>query len=278
MDKIIEVLTSKWHTDCLVYDIPVSPSDVKDIVEELVLMKKEEVNEMKKYTLKEWEAFCNDALIVPPFEDDEQIDEWFNTHKIHIIANGCEMELNYDADAVNEIEFSLREIYNAIHGDGTATTGNTVGSEYRNATWKDILRFYVLNMCYNTSNPLKYWVKECIRSFSRDDFRNVMKEINDQTSINDELQINFSKLDTQDLWKVFDQEERKQAFREILCSDIRIEELYDREGRCADKVVITDYSIHPAGDLVGWHYGVDFDKESEDNRYYIENYIEEMTR
>ena len=42
MDKIIEILTSKWYTDCLVYNIPVSPSDVKDIVEELVLMKKEE--------------------------------------------------------------------------------------------------------------------------------------------------------------------------------------------------------------------------------------------
>ena len=42
MDKIIEILTNKWYLDCLVYNIPVSPSDVKDIVEELVSMKKEE--------------------------------------------------------------------------------------------------------------------------------------------------------------------------------------------------------------------------------------------
>jgi hypothetical protein len=42
MDKIIEILASKWYIDCLVYNIPVSPSDVKDVVEELVLMKNEE--------------------------------------------------------------------------------------------------------------------------------------------------------------------------------------------------------------------------------------------
>ena len=32
-------------------------------------------NNKKKYTLKEWENFCKDALIMPPFEDDEQIDK-----------------------------------------------------------------------------------------------------------------------------------------------------------------------------------------------------------
>lgn len=42
MDGVIEILSNKWFLDCLVYNIPVSPSDVKDIVEELVSMKKEE--------------------------------------------------------------------------------------------------------------------------------------------------------------------------------------------------------------------------------------------
>lgn len=335
MDKIIEILAGKWHTDCLVYNIPVSPSDVKDIVEELVSMKKEEEKEMtyqekikdllqwmyetvcdfagsstydipyewvkdgykidltkkdiqddikemwsseyldlfqamdfddlhqkvyvmtwtsnrkKKYTLKEWEAFCKEALIMPPFEDDEQIEEWFQTHKIHITTNNAVMELEYDADAVNEIEFSLREIYNAIHGDGTAITGNTVGSEYRDATWKDILRFYVLNQCYNTSNPLADWVHECIYHFSKEEFNKTMKAIDEQTSINDELEVNFFKLDTKDLWKIFDRDERKQAFKEILCSDIDIEELIDEDGKHGDRVVIWDYSIKPGGDMVG---------------------------
>ena len=80
---------------------------------------------MKKYTLKDYEKFCAEALICPPFEDDEQIEDWFETHKIHIITNGCMMELEYDADAVNEIEFGLKEIYDALYGSGEPTTGNT---------------------------------------------------------------------------------------------------------------------------------------------------------
>ena len=42
MASIVEILTNKWYFDCLVYNIPVSPSDVRDIVEELVSMIKEE--------------------------------------------------------------------------------------------------------------------------------------------------------------------------------------------------------------------------------------------
>ena len=41
MDKIIGVLVHKWYIDCLVYNIPVSPSDIRDMVEELIEMAKE---------------------------------------------------------------------------------------------------------------------------------------------------------------------------------------------------------------------------------------------
>ena len=240
-----------------------------------------EVKEMKKYTLKEWKEFCKDALIMPPFEDDEQIEEWFNTHKIHISANDCVIELEYDADVVNEIEFSLKEIYEAIHGDGTPTTGNTMGSEYRDATWKDILKFAVLSDMHEETISVKKAVSNCIHNFSRVSFEKIMKHISEDSSTAfymGEFEVNFFKLSTGDLHKIFDREERRKAFKEILCSDIRIEELYDKEGYCADKVVITDYSINPAGDIVGWHYGVDWDKDSEDNQLYIQSYIEEMTK
>ena len=40
MDNFVDKLVEKWHEDCLMYDIPVSPSDVRDIVENLVLTKK----------------------------------------------------------------------------------------------------------------------------------------------------------------------------------------------------------------------------------------------
>ena len=251
--------------------------DFDDDKKEVLIMLWES-NNKKKYTLKEWKEFCDKALICPPFDfdDEENWQKWIDEHKIQIIANGCEMELDYDADAINEIEFGLREIYNANYGSGEPTTGNTTGSEYRNATWKDILRFKVLNQCYNTSSSLKYCVRDCISRFSRAEFEKTMKDINEQTSINDELKVNFFKLDTEDLWKIFDEDEREQAFREMLCSNIEIEELIGEDGKHADKVVITDYSIKPSGDIVGWHYGVDFDKNSEDNQCYIQKYIEEM--
>ena len=38
-EKIIEILTHKWYTDCLVYNIPVTPSDIKDFVEDLIKTK-----------------------------------------------------------------------------------------------------------------------------------------------------------------------------------------------------------------------------------------------
>ena len=35
-EKVIRELTAKWYEDCLKLDIPVSPSDIKDVVEDLV--------------------------------------------------------------------------------------------------------------------------------------------------------------------------------------------------------------------------------------------------
>ena len=275
MDKVMDILINKWYTDCLVYNIPVSSSDIRNIVEELREMIKEK-KEMKKYTLKEWKEFCKDALIMPPFEDDEQVEEWFKTHKIHIATNNCVMELEYDADAVNEIEFSLREIYEAIHGSGKPTTGNTMGSEYRDATWKDILRFAVLDGFYEDSHSLEVEIDECINRFTPRRLEEIMKKINEQTSMNDELKVNFFKLETEDLWKIFDKEERKKAFKEILCSNVELSEMINEKGGRDNIVVIMDYSILPFGNLVGWHYGVDWDINSDVNQSYINDYIKGM--
>lgn len=69
---------------------------------------------MKKYKLRDYKQFCEEALITPPFEDDNQIEEWFETHKIQIIVNDCVMEIEYYADAVEEIAGALAEIYKAV--------------------------------------------------------------------------------------------------------------------------------------------------------------------
>lgn len=83
-----------------------------------------------KYNLKDYKKFCEEAFVCPPFEefDNKTIDEdqWFEDHKIKIVTGEHEIELPYYADVVNEIEFSLREMYEAFEGDGEATTGNSI--------------------------------------------------------------------------------------------------------------------------------------------------------
>lgn len=232
-------------------------------------------NNKKKYTLKDWKAFCDEALICPPFEDEDSWQKWIDEHKIQIIANGCEMILDYDADAINEIEFSLREIYNAIHGDGTPTTGNTVGSEYRDATWKDILRLNIMRRVYD-GKSMKEAIKFTIHSFDSESYRQCMYEINNQTSYNDEFEVNFFKISSDGMEKLFEGSERRRAIKEMLGKEIQLSEMIGEDGRHDDKTVITDYSIHPAGHLVGWHYGVDWDINSEVNQQYINDYIKEM--
>lgn len=234
-----------------------------------------ESNNKKKYTLKEYEKFCKDALIIPPFEDDEQVEEWFNTHKIHITANNCVMELEYDADTVNEIKFALQEIHEAILGDGTATTGNTVGSEYRDATWKDILRFNIMRLVYD-GKTIEWATKYTINDFDIGSYKKCMEAINHHTWYNDEFEVNFFKLSSKDMNKIFIHEERKQAIKEMICTKLDIFETISKDGRHCDQTIIFDYSIHPAGHLVAWHYGVDLDKNSEDNQDYINEYIKKM--
>ena len=241
-------------------------------------------NNKKKYTIDNYKDFCNNALELPPLDkfDDGSINEkkWYENHKIHIVVGNHDMELNYYADNVTELYGAIKEIYEIemeVRGIKNSAKEEEE-DEYSNATWKDILRFAVLDGWYEDSHCLEAEIEKCICRFKRNDFKRVMQKIENQTSINDELEVNFFKLDTRDLWKIFDEEERKQAFKEILCSNVEISELMDKDGKHYDQTIIMDYSIVPSGDLVGWHYGVDFDKNSEDNQMYIQNYIERMVK
>lgn len=242
-----------------------------------------ESNKKKKYTIDNYKEFCNNALVLPPLDefDDGSIDEkkWYETHKIHITVDNHDMELDYLADNVTEIYSALQEVYEIeMETRGIKSNQTEEDDEYPDATWKDVLRFAVWYGFCEDSHDLGVEINKCIENFYRDTFTKTMKAIEEQTSYNDELQVNFFKLDTTDLWKIFDEKERREAFKEILCSKIEISELIDEEGKHDDIVVIMDYSIKPSGHLVGWHYGVDFDKDSEDNQYYIQKYIEEMTK
>ena len=99
--------------------------------------------ELKKYTLENYKEFCKEALQVPPIESfkDGSIDEdkWYKQHNIHIVTGNHDIELDYNADNVNEIEYALREMYEVEMDIRGATTGNTVESQYRPAELKDVL-------------------------------------------------------------------------------------------------------------------------------------------
>ena len=67
----------------------------------------------KKYTIENYQEFCNAALTVPPLDDDN-LNEWMENNKIHIIIGGNEIELEYFPETVTAVGSALKEIYNAV--------------------------------------------------------------------------------------------------------------------------------------------------------------------
>lgn len=84
---------------------------------------------MKKYTIENCKEFCDNALVVPPMEEfeDGSIDEvaWYKEHAIHITVGNHDIELDYNADNVNEIYTALQEMYEIEVDIRNATTGGT---------------------------------------------------------------------------------------------------------------------------------------------------------
>ena len=211
---------------------------------------KEEVKEMKKYTLKDWEEFCREALVMPPFEDDGDIQEWFDAHKIQIIANNCMMELEYDADAVNEIEFGLGEIYEAILGSGEATTGNTVGSQYRPAKMIDFIKVYIDRQLLTTQKKFRDIIDDVICHFDMARFEVARKYIKEHYQEScDEWECDFSRFD---MVRELDFSDIEGMIEHALCSNYEVS--YDPK---ADRSYIVDFSFRNSGEFVGFTWGND---------------------
>ena len=155
------------------------------------------------------------------------------------------------------------------------STGNTIRNEYRDATWKDILRLDIMRRVYD-GKSMKEAIKITIRSFDSESYRHCMYEIKNQTSYNDKFEVNFFRISSDGMEKLFESINRREAIQEMLCKDIQLSEMIAQDGKHDDITVIMDYSIHPTGHLVGWHYGVDWDVDSVVNQQYIHHYIKEM--
>ena len=223
--------------------------------------------EPKKYTLENYEKFCKDALIMPPFEEDWQLEEWFDTHKVHIIINGCDMELEYDADTINEIEFSLREIHEAILGDGTATTRNTITK--RVATMRDLVQYYLLDnsMEYSDKEFPKYvknifnvnWIK----------FYESIAENEKYDEYEDWIDCDFRTFDARTFTS------NRDKLKEIVLSLIGT----DYEIRTDKEVAfIIDHALKIPGILINWFYCADDKDEDLDKiaKDYIEMYKKDL--
>lgn len=222
-------------------------------------------NELKKYTLENYEEFCKDALIMPPFEDDEQIEKWFDTHKIHIVANGCDMELEYDADVVNEIEFNLKEIHQAILGDGTPTTGNTITK--RAATMKDLVQYYLLDvsMEYSDKEFPKY-VKN-IFDVNWIEFYESIVDNEAYDEYKDWIDCDFRRFDARTFGS------NRDKLKEIVLSLIGTNYKIRVDGEIA---FIIDSSLKIPGVFINWFYYSDDDNLDELAKDYIEMYKKEL--
>lgn len=178
---------------------------VYDDSDAVVPTKLKEEKDMKKYTINDYEAFSREALDVPPIEqfEDGTIDEgkWYEDNKIIIIKGEHQMEIDYTADSANEIDAALKEMYEVEMDIRYSTTGNTVGSEYRPAELKDILRVVIQND-WEASGVESGDFAKFIRDFVKghNDITNIMgvydniiyKDIKWYTHI---CQCNFGKLD-----------------------------------------------------------------------------------
>lgn len=223
---------------------------------EEVEMEVEEVKEMKKYTLENYKEFCQNALVAPPIEEfeDGSIDEeqWYKDHSIHITVGNHDIEVGYFADNVNEIEFALEEMYEAEYGDGTPTTGNTVGSQYRAAELKDLVRYFIL-WRYENYGGLNWfdYAKQAIVELS--DIQSVigMYEHADKIAQETDFKCNWHNFRIETL-KDATEEGIKKIILDLVGSNLEVS--YDSH---TDKSFIIDYTFTESGDFIGWTWGSD---------------------
>jgi hypothetical protein len=69
---------------------------------------------------------------------------------------------------------------------------------------------------------------------------------------------------------------RKETLKNIVCTDIQMGEMIDKNRQHFDIVQLMDCSILPWGFMIGWHYGVTFDINDEANRKVIEDFKKEV--
>lgn len=230
----------------------------------------EEETEMKEYKLEDYKEFCREALVCPPIDEFENgticEDDWYEEHYIKISTGNHEINIGYGADEVNEIEFALREIYEAVIGDGEATTGNTFGSQYRQCELKDIVRWFIMYR-YENWGGLNWfdYAKQAVEELK--DIQSVIGIYEHAKKVEKDIEFKCN-------WHDFKVESLKDATEEgikkivldLVGSDIEIS--YDSS---TDKSFIIDYTFKESGDFIDWSWGK-LDEHSDDFNALLESY------
>lgn len=257
-DEAYEI-AAKWNEglhnpQCIYHTEANLKAEVYEVEEEI-----EEEDKMKKYTIENYKEFSREALDMPPMEEfeDGTIDEekWYEENKIIITKGNHQMELDYTADNVSEIDGALKEMYEVEMDIRDATTYNTVGSEYRPAELKDILRIAIQH---------EYgWKMSDFGGFIRDFIANT-KDINDVMSYykivqddykdaTDRCKCDFKTLDMSTMR--INPKTVRDAIDSLIGTDRELLYGVTEDDKSSDIVFVMDYTLKISGELIGWFYG-----------------------
>ena len=226
----------------------------------------EEVKEMKKYTIENYEEFSREALDAPPIEEFENgtIDElkWYEENKIIITKGNHQIELDYHTDNVSAIDCALREMYEVEMDIRSATTGNTVGNEYRPAELKDSLRIAIQNDWNEWGWKMPdfgAFIREFISRINS--FSDVMRYYEaiqeDYKDATDRCKCDFSKLDMNTM-RIINHQVVRKAIGSLIGTDKEILYGITEDNKSSDIVFVIDYTLKlMGGELIGWFYGQD---------------------
>jgi hypothetical protein len=242
------------NPQCIYYTEANLTAEVYEVEEEI-----EDVKEMKKYTIENYEEFSREALDVPPMEEFEDgtinEDKWYEENKIIITKGNHQIELDYCADNVSAIDCALKEMYEVEMDIRSATTANTVGSEYRPAELKDILRVAIQHTYgWKLSDP-----GEFIRDFiaNTKDINDVMSYYkiiqDDYKDATNRCKCDFKTLDMSTMR--ISPKTIRDAIDNLIGTDIELLYGVTDDNKSSDIVFVMDYTLKLSGELIGWFYG-----------------------
>ena len=226
-----------------------------DIAEMAIDYVRKEMKKKKDYTLVEKDKFIKDVeddIFKALDEDDE---EWFDNNLIIISVGYKAIHLDNNADAWNEVDLALREIYEVEFENRMATTGNTnITSEALIADWlkkrydETINHGVDFNILYNK-----------IIEISTDEY--VMSDVAERIRIENDLRGSEVKV----LYDDFENGKLSSIIEKVTKKFLmdKFEECYSTDG---DKTFLISYIKKGSGEVVDfvWGSGIDWsDKKKE---------------